>query len=224
MSFKFQASSFKSGGFTFVEVILVLSIFSLLVVSISDLFMRAQASQRTTAALQKLQDDGRTILTRITQEVQTGGLDFDCYKVPGVICAEAISSANGNSILAIKTVNGTSLLLKAGTAAGANACIDSASTPCILISDDGGATWSSLTSQGIRLDTILSNNVAVPKLGFYISPEKNPFVFDSQQQQYLSNEQPTVSIAFTLASPVKGSKNLSKISLQTTVATREYVR
>lgn len=214
----------RKGGFTFVEVILVVTIFSIAIVAVSDLFMRAQRTQRVTAVLQRLQDDGRFVLQRLTNEIRSGSIDFDCYG-PQAPCGEILNSVNGNATLGIKNASGTTYIIRAARGVGSTECIDSQSTPCLLISDDRGITWTSLTSRGVKLARRnIDANTQIPLVSFFLSPDKDPFIFDEAQNQYLSNKQPTVTVAFTLASAVEGRREDVRLSLQTTIATREYKR
>ena len=208
----------NTGGFTFIEMLLVLFIFVILVITASDIFNRTQRTQARATGLQRLQDDMRYVVTKITNDIRTGGVDYDCYKRPdnslGYCNVEIF--ANGNTILALKDARNRKRAYRISSAVGANECADDASKPCLLISDNDGQTWQSMTSKSVRLDAAKSM--------FFIRPDKNPFYLDPATNAYLSNEQPRVHIRLELLSDVRGVSESARLPLQTTVVSREYKR
>lgn len=203
-------------GFTFIELVVVVFIFSLLLAGTIDIFIQAQRAQRKVAALEKLQDDARFLMQTITQSFQLGNLDFDCYqRLDGTLglCKKSIDISEGNDVLGIKTFEGKTILFRHSSLTGPGECIDANSTPCVMVSDNGAASWTPASSQGVRVDT----------LRFYISPDKNPFVLN-ENNEYVANAQPRVTVVFGAAAQIKGLKDAAKTFIQTTVSSREYKR
>ncbi len=203
-------------GFTFMEMIVVVTIFSILIMATSDIFMRAQRTQRKTAALQRLQDDARFLTQKVTSELQAGSIDYaDVAYTNAQSCDAAAPSAikpiDGNSILALRRFDGSHLYIKKDDTSGV--CVDEESTPCLAMSDDN-VTWSSASSRGVKIES----------LAFYISPDKDPFLFCEQSATYLRNVQPRVTISLKASATVKGLRDAVKLSVQTTISSREYKR
>jgi len=67
--FNFQFS-ISSGGFTLTEMIVAITIFVLIVVSISSIHSLSQKSYRETEAMAEITQNGRVILERMTREIR----------------------------------------------------------------------------------------------------------------------------------------------------------
>ncbi|MBI4272695.1 type II secretion system protein [Candidatus Uhrbacteria bacterium] len=201
-------------AFTFIELLVVIFIYSLLLAGTVDIFIQAQRAQRKVAALEKLQDDARFLIQTITQSFQAGGLDYSCYtQGQGQLCKRDLSddSTEGVDILAIKNFEGKTIQFKHSV--DPNECGDPRSSPCVLVSDNGGESWVRGSSEGVRIDT----------LSFYISPRKNPFELDADNE-YLSHQQPRLTVVFGGTAAIKGFKETANIFIQTTISSREYKR
>ncbi len=209
---KSEESRFQR-GFTFIELLVVIFIYSILLAGTVDIFVSAQRAQRKTAALEKLQDDARFLIQTITQSFQAGGLDYSCYQQTGqnLNCIQGLpeDTSVGIDILAIKNFEGKTIQFKQS----GDECSDSNSTPCVLVSDDNGNTWVQGSSEGVKVDT----------LKFYISPFQNPFQL-GKDNDYLSSQQPRLTVVFGGTAAVKGFKETANIFIQTTVSSREYKR
>lgn len=208
-----RSAAHENGGFTLVEMLLVLFLFITLLVAVSDIFMRSQRSQHQSQGLLRLEDDVRYVMNTIADAVRSGSIDYECYAQES--CGAAIDPAGGNAILALKNAQGRSKLYKISTETGDNACLDTDSTPCILVSDSLGASWQSMTQQGVSVDSAKSI--------FLIEPARDPFATDTNNQ-YLANIQPHVTIRFAATAHIRGARTTPRLELQTTVATREYKR
>lgn len=201
----------NESGFTLVEMLLVLFLFTIILVACSDIFLRTQRAQYQAAGLQRLQDDLRYVVNKVTQEIHSGSIDYACYN--GGLCGEIIPA--GNATLGITNVQGRTRLYKLSGDIGANGCLNAQSSPCVLVSDDGGTTWQSITQEGISVD--------LAKSAFHIKPDKDPFSLDAENR-YLSNEQPRVTIRLEMKAIIRGARIPPRLGTQTTVATREYKR
>ncbi len=198
------------------EMIVVVTIFSILIMATSDIFMRAQRTQRKTAALQRLQDDARFLMQKVTSELQAGSIDYaDVVYTNAQSCdaeaPSAIKPVDGNSILALRRFDGSHLYIKKETTPGV--CVNEESTPCLAMSDDN-SIWSSASSKGVTIESLV----------FYISPDKDPFLFCDQTASYIRDAQPRVTISLKASATVKGLRDAAKLSIQTTISSREYKR
>ncbi len=205
-------------GFTFVELLLVLTLFIVVIVASSDIFMRAQRSQQRSLAMQHLQDDIRSNISRIANDVRTGSIDYTCYRTGAGqvgVCGAFIDPAGGNTILALKDAQGDSRWYKIEDGIGENKCADQKSAPCLLVSDSKAATWERLTGDGIRVNKVITK--------FFISPDSDPFVL-TDQNVYSSDDQPRVWIRLEAETSIKGVSVPVKLPIQTLISTREYKR
>ncbi len=77
--YNFQKKTARNSGFTLIEMIIALSIFVLVVLMVSNIFVVINHSQRRVANLQKLQDDVRYSLEAMAQEIRLGRINYDYY-------------------------------------------------------------------------------------------------------------------------------------------------
>lgn len=203
-----RSMSINQKGFTFSELVVVIGVFSLVLVATTDIFMRSQRIQRRTAALERLQDDARYIMNKVSSEVRAGAIDYTAYGNP------QIDSSNGNSELILTNFDGKKLRFKMSDDTTNTLCPDAQSAPCILMSDTNGASWGSMTGKSVRVE----------RLYFYITPAKDPFLFDEATNGYNADQQPRVTVVATLSTSVKGQNEPARTTLQTTISTRSYKR
>lgn len=196
-------------GFTFIEMLLVLFIFIIVLIACSDIFLRSQRAQYQAQGMQRLQDDARYVVNTIADDIRTGGIDYACYS--GGYCSGLIDATGSTKVLALTNAQNNKKIVKIGT----DGCVDVQSSPCVSVSDDNGVTWQSMTQKGVTIEAAKSS--------FVISPTSDPFVLDASNA-YLSNVQPHVTIRLEEIATIRGLKTPTHLGLQTTVVTREYKR
>lgn len=188
-------------GFTLVEMMVVLAIFSVATVVIVDIFMMAGKAQRRTLAIEKIQSDARYSLEAISKEIKMDMIDYGWAGYVGGITlpedALALLDADNNSIIFKKSADNC----PAGTA------------QCLTVSLDGGGSWASITSEG--------NNVE--DLKFYIDPPVDPFAMNAGNI-YDSDNQPRVTVVLATKGIGGRVEEQQTIYLQTTVSSRIYRR
>jgi len=213
-NYKLQTTNYS--GFTLLEALLAISIFSIMTVVILDVFVRTQSIQARASSMQKLQDDGRFIMNKIASDIRNGSLLYECYEahVPSV-CDAPIDSLNGNMVLALKDREGTTVIMKQGITVAE--CGLAKNTPCLLISKS-----SDLGS--VNFSRISEGNSKISDFRVFLFPDKNPFALTPDGVAYQSNDQPRVRVAFTETSTVTRKKEEATLTLQTLVSTREYRR
>ncbi len=202
-------------AFTFIELLVVIFMYSILLAGTIDIFVQAQRAQRKVAALEKLQDDARFLIQTITQAFQAGGFDYSCYtQGQGQLCKKDLPQESNEAmdILAVKNFEGRTIQFKRSENS-AECSADIESTPCLLVSDNGGQTWVRGSSDGVKVNV----------LKFYISPSQNPFQL-GQDNEYLAHQQPRLTIVFGGTAKIKRFKETANIFIQTTISSREYKR
>jgi prepilin-type N-terminal cleavage/methylation domain-containing protein len=190
-------------GFTLVEMIVVLAIFSVATVEIVDIFMMAGRAQRRALAVERIQSDARYSMEAISHEIRMDSIDYAWYaSLGGVTVPEnklALRDADNNSIIFEKS--------------GPNYPCPSGTGSCLLVSLDGGNNWASITSSS---NTILD-------LKFYINPLIDPFTLNAYHG-YDSDNQPRVTIELATQGVGVRPDEQQTVYLQTTVSSRIYRR
>lgn len=186
-------------GFTLIEMLVVLAVFSIVTIIIVDIFMMASRAQRRTLAIQKIQSDARYSMEAMAREIKMDMIDYDFY---GGIISEIPTS-----VLALRDADDNSIIFKKNT----ENCPTPA-TNCLVVSLDGGATWESITAKGI----------SVEDLKFYIYPQKDPFKLVGST--YEAHNQPLVTIVLVTKGVSGRVEEQQTVYLQTTVSNRIYRR
>lgn len=201
MKIKFTTGgNMNKKGFTLVEMMVVLAIFSVATVVVVDIFMMASRAERRTLAIQKIQSDARYSLEAMAREIKMDMIDYDYY---GGTINEVPSGT-----LALRDQDDNQIIFKKSS----ENC-PAGTTNCLVVSVDGGTNWESVTTKGID----------ILDLKFYIDPAVDPFR-PNAGFTYNSDNQPKVTIVF-VAHGVGGRPDEQQtVYLQTTVSNRIYRR
>lgn len=194
-------------GFTLMEMIVVLGIFSIVVVTASDIFILSNKAQRKVYGLERIQADARYAMEAVVREVRADNIDLAYYS------ARATPLATPDSELALIDSSGQALLFSQSVTGQEALCPDTASTPCLLIKL-GNGTPVSMSPKGVK----------VRSARFYIAPSLDPFTFNVSTSSYASNIQPHVTFVLTLETAGEKVGEKSILTLQTTTASRRYGR
>ncbi|MBI2050600.1 MAG: prepilin-type N-terminal cleavage/methylation domain-containing protein [Parcubacteria group bacterium] len=108
-------------------------------------------------------------------------------------------AANPQDVLVLRTNTGSSVWFRRSASAGRG----------IVEMSEDGVVWAELTPPSVSVDI----------LKFYLSPATDPFVASPA-----ANEQPRVTITMVTSSTGAGVATLLPTYIQTTVASRQYVR
>lgn len=219
----------KKRGFTLVEMLIAVSIFSVIAVMSMDIFIRAQRAQRTASALEKVQDVTRFILTRMAQEFQTGYIDYEYYKTaPRTTRSD---TAITSETLALKNNNDTTLLFRKEEN-GICGNIDATSSCMMMVFDPSGINQS---------ERVTPDGYAVQKFIVVVTPRFDSLTVDTEKNDYPASIpacnsadtigavsrcdlQPRITIMMTVKGTVAGLREPITFPIQTTLSSREYVR
>lgn len=206
----------SNAGFTLMEIIVVIAVFSITVVVAVDLFIEYTKLQKRASAEQTLGSDARFITESVSRQFRLGTIDYGFYADPDddpftdddiVIGSTPVKDPSGNSILAIVDQGGDRLRYRFQETAGVGR---------VELSSDQGQNWTAVTPTSIDVE----------RIDFYLAPTTDPFTLldpvPPSGSKYSSNEQPRLTI-------VLQTKSLSEkppvvANFQTTVASRLYVR
>jgi len=195
----------RARGFTLMELLVVMSIFSTVVLIASDVFMISARTQRKIYGLERAQSDARYTMEAMAREIRTGAIDYAYYASRG-------SFTQPDDELALLQSDLTSLRFRVSTASTQSYC-PTATLPCLLVTV-GGGTPAAITPK----------NVAVRTAKFYITPVTDPSVLDYATGLYASNIQPRVTIVLVLENVATVSSEASTVYQQTTSVSRSYKR
>jgi len=139
----------KNQGFTLLEIVVVISIFSILVVLVTNVFMLVMRAQQQTAQRQSTASVLRGVTETIARQVRVSEIDYAAYG--GAIAG----SLPYQIVLNLRDQSGTAIQYLLDTADGGK------------IKVTNGANSAYLTDPAL---------MKVIKLNFYISPSTDPFV------------------------------------------------
>ena len=138
----------ETSGFTLIEMLITLAVFTTALTTLANIFLFANRSQRKTQAVQQSQTDARFALEVMAQQVRRGQIDYGHYG--GII------TANPQPVLALLDRGANRIQFRLNVSAGQGS---------VQISQDNGASWTDLTPPDISVST----------LSFYLSPATDPF-------------------------------------------------
>ena len=202
-NFKPSGNYFSAGaGFTLVEVVVALGIFSIATTYAVSIFVQSNQVQKRTANIQKITSDARYVLEVMSREVRLDHLDYNYagYTLPltGAQAELALLDVNNQPVRFKRTDDGTGRFIV---------------QVCEADNCDNDVYYD-----------ITPNDLTVEKLDFYVSPAADPFVWEAQQGGYANNQQPRVTIIMQTRSTRADLPIPKVINFQTTVTERKYAR
>jgi len=194
-------------GFTLIEMLVAIAVFSVLIAAASDIFMMASRAQRKIFDLQSMQASSRFTLDAIVREVRTGTIDYGYYasREPSLKTPERVLALIDSEETPIKFYESDEL-----TEAY---CGDALNTPCLLV-EVGDYDPAPLNPRGIKVHAV----------NFFITPEVDPMAFDLTIPGYASDVQPIVTMVMSLESVGRKSGERTYLDVQATATSRKYVR
>ncbi len=192
-------------GFTLMELLVALGIFSMVVTAASDIFLMTSRAQRKIFAMERAQADARLALEAMIREVRSDRIDYASY-AGGVPVP--------SDILYLRDSRGESIDFRISrTEAENDLCADAASRPCALVKV-GSGDIAAITPRGVR----------VLQLKFLISPTVDPMAIDAATGTYLSDLQPRVTVIMDMEALGERAGESSLVYTQTTATSRQYRR
>lgn len=219
----------KQNGFTLMEMVVVLGIFSISAVVITEIFMTNNRTQKEIFEYQKLQSDVSYTVETIARAMRMGTIDYMNASYPN----QTVSNPGDKLIIYDKDHRQT--IFKKANNPG-EGCVDAYSSPCIISGFDMDADGLEASEQA----SITPQNVKIDDLKFYILPITNPFLSKTcangsdcpsgvcpiSRFCQVPNQQPMVTIVISATQSGHGvnSANPLSVTLQTSVSSRQYYR
>ncbi|HBV33678.1 TPA: hypothetical protein DIC39_00445 [Patescibacteria group bacterium] len=188
--------SSKVRGFTLMEVLVVMFIFTLASLLIAEIFVNVQRAQQNTRDAQIAYTDARYLLEVLSREIRASTIAYGEYP--------SSTPESVETVLHLTSGEGKVLSFRHDTAACPG-------VPCVTIERDLGGE-----------SVISSPNLSVDKLEFYITPLADPF--PDTVTVGTPDIQPQVTIVLKTSSLNIKIQEQKPIYLQTTVASRVYKR
>ena len=206
-------------GYTIVELITAMTIFSVVVVVAVGGFVAVQRTSQKTAAQRKVQQDTRTNLEQLARQIRAGRIDYGFY-AKAVNTNDIRCNLTGRRMLAMFVSDATSSVPKR----------------VFYFYDAGAKRLYSLTSADLtdnpdcanvvgsadKVDQ-LAEDVTLNDLQFFVLPTRNPL--DPTQSDIIKNTHPRVTVLWTAqtgTNTASGNANFNQDRLQMTVSTRSY--
>lgn len=185
-------------GFTYIELIIVVSIFSIIVTIIGTTFILFSKAEVKTSINEHLLADGRYLLETIVRSVRTNKIDYSLYTSPIINPVEYLAVRNSdNNLIEFR--------------------FDESNCP-------NGITSCMMMTHLDGTGVLSGKNMNVDYAKFYIMPLLNPFDVDGTGN-YASNEQPSILMVLGLSSTKTTAEGIPvTIELQTTISTKAYER
>lgn len=187
------------------EMLVALTLFSVVVTVTTDLFFTFQRTSRRTENLESVVASGRLMMEQIAREARQGTIDYDWYARQSI----DLSARAAQPVLALRDREGGQVQFEFDENLGT-----------LMMSRRGGNP-ESLNSP----DTAVLRNAY-----FSITPASDPFQFISDQDdpragQFGADIQPRVTILLALrTAALRGQQNYLEYDLQTTISSRVYRR
>ncbi len=200
LRWRFAPKPRKGAGFTLMEMLVALGLFSVVVVIATDLFFTFQKISRKTESLQHLTSDARFITETIARYIRENQIDYNAYVIP---------IREIQSVLHLRTSAQDEIEI----AASACTSRENLDFNCVTLKRDE------------TTERLSGSEVWIRAMRFYIAPEKSPFIFNVETGEYFSNTQPNVTVFLSIANNAdESSENYTKYDVQTTITGRIYAR
>ncbi len=215
-------------GFTVIEIIIVMAIFSIVLGVIIQIFIFTTRTQRQSRSVQEAYAQGRAAVEAVAREAQNGSIDYAYYDEPG---NNESLAAQPVGVLALRDSQGQLVAFRCTedpeTVDAITPC-DPASPARGVVQMCRGAGCSNSISHGGFTGSwagITDQATDVTSWRTWLGPSLNPFRRNPDNPaQYLAEVQPWVTVAAAVQpQPVSGSQ-LPEVRLQSTVSSRTYLR
>lgn len=209
-------------GFTVIEVIIVMAIFSIVLGVIIQIFIFTSRTQRRSRSVQEAYAQARAAVEALAREGQNGTVDYAFYGPPGEPAHSVDIASQPVAVAAFRSSQGTDVRFRCAEPLAANpnqAC--SGSTPelgqvqmCRGSACASGG-WAGITDEATD----------VVSWSTWVGPTDDPFARDRDDPaNYAANRQPWVTAAISVRPAAVAGSQPPEVRLQATVSSRSYQR
>lgn len=187
----------RERGFTLMEVLVVVAVFSTAMVAITDMFLIANRAERKVLGREELAATARVAVEQMARGVRQGRIDYGRYGDPD----EGGALALADTRLFLLGADGATFSFRRSE----SGC-PPGSSPCLIVEENGETA--SLTPEG----------AVVEQFTVIVNPVSDPFAAPPGA----AVPQPSVTVVLALRSGSGASA--ASVRVQTTVTSRLYVR
>lgn len=195
----------NNAGLTLVEILVAVSIFSLLAVVVSGIYVAFSNAQARATRSQRLLNDAQFALVGMAREIRNNELYYGFGGLTPAICAAEITVINVESCVFLRKNDGT--IVAFAKEAGLNK-LD------YLVKDQVADTWS--VTGFVFNDG--DEGVEIDNLNFFVAPSTDPSIEGNL------NRQPFVMIQVQVNTTDTNIYKRVSYNLQTSVSSRVYKR
>lgn len=206
LSTSYQLPATSRAGFTIMELVIPMALFSLVLGVVVEIFIFTSRHQMRSRSLQEANAEARTVMETIVREVQSGQIDYGYYSSS---TNEQITSQPISTLALINTDN-SPVRFRFNTSDSNTGIVEMCRGDSCNTSD-----WFILSNERLNFTA----------WRVWLGPPGNPFKRTSDNSStYLSNDQPWATIYMSIQPRPVGSAIIPDILLQTTISTRSYFR
>jgi len=217
-----QATSYKlqaRRGFTVIEVIITMAIFSIVLGVVIQIFIFTTRTQRRSRSIQEAYAQGRAAVEQLAREGQNGSVDYSFYNDPlnpVSLTAQPLATA------ALRDSQGQTVRFR---------CVERLAEGAVQPCDDTTSELGQVQlCRGSGCDSgswagITDEATDVTSWRTWLGPVENPFLREPDDASlYLENVQPWITASITVRPAAVAGGQLAPVHLQATVSSRTYLR
>lgn len=190
----------KRAGFSLMEMLIVVTLFSMSMLVIAQTFASFNQLHRKIANRAIVSQDLRFVMELLVRAARNRPISYASSPI-----------APRSSELHLVQQDGVDMVFQRSVVGDAR-CMDLPTISCLLLSTDGGATWVPITGKRVHVE----------QFDVYVRPSESPFVLSAGL--YPNNTQPFVTFNIRLRFMADRVKEQEALHAQTTVSSRVYLR
>jgi prepilin-type N-terminal cleavage/methylation domain-containing protein len=217
-------------GFTVIEMIITMAVFSIVLGVIIQIFIFTSRTQRSGRSVQEAYAEARVVVETMSREIQNGSIDYSYYTT-SVSNPNLESLTAAVNVAALRDSQGQAVRFRCVNQGTDDLCDPSAPITHGQIQVCRGSGCSSENNSWAPLT---DDATYVTGWRVWLGPAHDPFQRDpdydpinpspEHPSQYMSEEQPWLTAVISvLPRPVSGQA-LPEVRLQSTVSSRTYLR
>jgi prepilin-type N-terminal cleavage/methylation domain-containing protein len=196
-----RISGSRKRGFTLVEILVVLAVFTVCSVAVTAIALNYTRLHQRTANAERLGEDLRYAMELIVRLARNRRIDYPA--LPGSLAAKT-------SVLPLVDTDGNRLVIQ--LLPKTNAACAGLNASCLAVSSTAYGTATAVTGK----------NVNVTRFDVYVTPSVTPFAMSGGA--YNNDTQPRVTFVIDATYVATSTKESASIGVQTTIGSRVYVR
>lgn len=190
----------RPSGFSLIEMLLVMALFSMSILVLTQTFASFNRLQRKLAHRSVLTQDARFATELMVRAVRNHPIAYAGNSLP----------PKSGELHLERPQDGETIVKS--SAPGQEECNDAPTISCLLLSTDSGVTWVPLTGKSVHVEAF----------DVYLRPSESPFELIGGG--FPNDVQPFVTLRLRLRYETNIFQERSVIEMQTTVASRVYLR